>query len=190
MNFYPQSLLHDPETGNCIGTLFVPGMGINTVPYTPEKLDRLGTVAAALIDALPHGSGIDGDWHVAVYQEKDDLDNVVYQVRLGNGYHAMDSMGGYAGWLDFTATIWLDDELDPVSELELGRDTLKFTLDFGEQDIAELQRLTDLEYGVSDDDTEFYGVDWQGVVDYLSDLLYGDLFEWLENRVKGCQNER
>lgn len=45
-----------------------------------------------LADSLPHGSGIDGDWHVTVLRNGD--------VRVDGEYHAMND-GYYDGWRSF-----------------------------------------------------------------------------------------
>ena len=45
---------------------------------------------------LPHGSGIDGDYSIEI------RDGVL---TLSNGYHAMDEVGMYCGWLDYTVEI-------------------------------------------------------------------------------------
>lgn len=49
-------------------------------------------IAKKIANALPHGSGIDGDWHI---EEKG---NNIY---AGNSYHCMDDVGYYVGWQDF-----------------------------------------------------------------------------------------
>lgn len=41
-------------------------------------------------DALPHGSGIDGDWHIHVNRDG--------SIRVSTSFHAMDEHGGYGGW--------------------------------------------------------------------------------------------
>jgi hypothetical protein len=46
-----------------------------------------------IVDALPHGSGIDADWQVSVTKRS---------IRLSNSFHAMDDNGFYDGWADFT----------------------------------------------------------------------------------------
>jgi len=47
-----------------------------------------------LIQALPHGSGIDLDWDAEV--------NTAGKVVCSNSYHCMDDVGGYCGWADFS----------------------------------------------------------------------------------------
>lgn len=49
-----------------------------------------------LEENLPHGSGIDADWHV---DEKSD------RFIASNSFHAMDEDGFYDGWADFTVSI-------------------------------------------------------------------------------------
>lgn len=52
---------------------------------------------ARLADVLPHGSGIDVDWHVQVRRNGD--------VGVTGEYHQMDEMGGYNGWVTFRFTL-------------------------------------------------------------------------------------
>lgn len=47
----------------------------------------------ALAKALPHGSGIDGDWYVTILRNGD--------VRVDGEYHNMNDGGGYCGWTTF-----------------------------------------------------------------------------------------
>lgn len=63
----------------------------------PLSMIRL---AYKLVDLLPHGSGIDGTWHVTAYENR---------VECCNSLHAMDEFGGYAGWYDFTVEFDTDD---------------------------------------------------------------------------------
>ena len=51
-----------------------------------------------LLDALPHGSGIDGVWSF------DRLKNG--NIRCHNSYHMMNDVGMYDGWQDFTVTLF------------------------------------------------------------------------------------
>ncbi len=51
-----------------------------------------------LAEALPHGSGIDGDWHVTVKRNGD--------VLVRGEYHAMDTHGYYNGWRNFRFTLY------------------------------------------------------------------------------------
>jgi len=51
---------------------------------------------AGLIDDLPHGSGIDGDWSHEFKNGK---------IILNNSFHVMDDAGFYDGWIDFAAVI-------------------------------------------------------------------------------------
>ena len=52
-----------------------------------------------LLEELPHGSGIDGDW------KYDFITSNGEKIVLFNSYHCMDEMGGYDGWVNFTVTI-------------------------------------------------------------------------------------
>ena len=47
----------------------------------------------AIIENLPHGSGIDADWTA---------DKARGTIVCHNSYHCMDEMGGYCGWADFS----------------------------------------------------------------------------------------
>lgn len=51
---------------------------------------------ADIIDALPHGSGIDCDWVIDVTKQS---------IRMSNSYHCMDDNGFYCGYADFTVII-------------------------------------------------------------------------------------
>jgi len=75
-----------------------------------------------LLDVLPHGSGIDGDWYI------EDKGSYFY---AGNSYHCMDEYGYYDGWQDFYLTI---PKKDPT----------KFKLHFrGDQYLARKYMLRD-----------------------------------------------
>ena len=53
----------------------------------------------AMLQALPHGSGLDTDWHY-------DGDKCnAERVTLTISYHNMDEQGGYCGWSDLVITI-------------------------------------------------------------------------------------
>jgi len=52
-----------------------------------------------LLNQLPHGSGIDGDWKIEYDKTKND--NIV----LSNSYHVMNEVGFYDGWIDFTVIV-------------------------------------------------------------------------------------
>jgi hypothetical protein len=71
----------------------------------PMEIDEFGVSSQSkiytpfvrnLASALPHGSGIDGDWYI---EEKGD------KIIATNSYHAMDEYGGYIGWQDFKLII-------------------------------------------------------------------------------------
>jgi len=55
---------------------------------------QFSTEERALLEDLPHGSGIDCDWHI----EKAKSGKIVAH----NSYHCMDDMGGYCGYADFS----------------------------------------------------------------------------------------
>lgn len=61
-----------------------------------EQERKLDQFFADIKNELPHGSGIDGDWHVESHTDT--------QVVFRNGYHTMDEFGGYDGWINFTVT--------------------------------------------------------------------------------------
>lgn len=119
--------------------------------------------AAAILDALPHGSGIDSDWSIIISPSEHG-----YSVNCSNSYHAMNSMGGYDGWVDFSFSFSLDESLKPIlgkhGEIEFS--DLTFS-----PSIAELAEQNEKEYPTSEDDIEFYGVDWQGIEDYLQETI-------------------
>ena len=72
-----------------------------------ERLDAMidnGT----LKDALPHGSGIDGDW---LFEEHPG------RILCHNGYHGMDECGMYDGWVDFVVILFIH-EKDIVIDLK------------------------------------------------------------------------
>jgi hypothetical protein len=60
------------------------------------EVNNLPPWAKELPQLLAHGSGINGDWHI---------EGKHGYIRLSNSYHAMDQMGGYDGWADFTAIL-------------------------------------------------------------------------------------
>jgi len=49
-----------------------------------------------LLDLLPHGSGIDGEWRYGYFSDR---------LELYNLYHFMDDNGYYDGWGDFTVVV-------------------------------------------------------------------------------------
>lgn len=56
--------------------------------------------ASALLDALPHGSGIDADWSLEVSPDG-------MSVECACSYHHMNSDGYYDGWTDFRFTVYI-----------------------------------------------------------------------------------
>lgn len=60
------------------------------------EVNNLPPWAKELPQLLAHGSGINGDWHI---------EGKHGYIRLSNSYRAMDQMGGYDGWADFTAIL-------------------------------------------------------------------------------------
>ena len=53
----------------------------------------------AMVDYLPHGSGIDGDTRIDL--ERSNGNKII----ITSQYHAMDDNGYYDGWIDFTITV-------------------------------------------------------------------------------------
>ncbi len=71
------------------------------VPFGVSKYsDVKSDMARRIAEALPHGSGIDSDWHI---EEKG---NKIYAY---NSYHCMDECGMYCGWQDFYVVIPITD---------------------------------------------------------------------------------
>jgi len=69
--------------------------------YTLINPFTLSTIRCnTLADLLPHGSGIDADWHFTVTDRG--------SITAHNSYHAMDEYGGYWGWIDFSASLRID----------------------------------------------------------------------------------
>ena len=120
--------------------------------------------AAAILDALPHGAGIDSDWNIVISPSEHG-----YSVTCGNSYHAMESHTGmYSGWVNFSFSFSLNDSLKPVLGKHGGIEFSDITFS---PTIAELVEQNEKEYPTSEDDTEFYGVDWQGIEDYLQETI-------------------
>lgn len=120
-------------------------------------------IVAAILDGLPHGSGIDSDWQIVVAPMEHG-----YSVTCKNSYHAMNSAGMYDDWVDFSFSFCLDESLKPV----LGKHgNIEFSDITFSPTIAELVEQNEKEYPTSEDDTEFYGVDWQGIEDYLQETI-------------------
>lgn len=160
--------------------------------------DGLEALMMSLCDFLPHGSGIDYDWDITIARSpipnprgtRGRKREIGYLVTCENDYHGMDHAGGYNGTIGgFTLSFWLDGELTPVSRLSPAsmRDgridnnafiicTLKF-----KESIRKLVRENAIEYEHSDEDDEFYGVDWQGIVEYLDDTLPSSLQDWFKH---------
>lgn len=76
-----------------------------------------------LIDELPHGSGIDCDWHVT--GERPGGEHGCKKLILRNSYHHMDECGGYDGWTDFKVTV-TGDLLSDIDVLVQGRFPAKY----------------------------------------------------------------
>jgi hypothetical protein len=62
------------------------------VPEGAVKLQKGFATYREIVEALPHGSGIDSSWSV---------DLVGRGVNFYNSYHAMNENGFYCGWHDF-----------------------------------------------------------------------------------------
>ena len=61
-----------------------------------EQIDwgQFTDATKAYLDELPHGSGIDCDWHATL--------NTTGKVVAHNSYHVMNEWGSYVGWADFS----------------------------------------------------------------------------------------
>lgn len=71
--------------------------GINhNSPIEPEEYVP-GHPIREIIEALPHGSGIDSDWWIEFNSRK--------HLVCSNSYHCMDENGMYNGWADFYLVI-------------------------------------------------------------------------------------
>jgi len=68
----------------------------------------------AVIAALPHGSGIDGDWYCEKQQNG--------KVACYNSYHVMDENGFYRAWADFSIR-FREDAWDDFRLMFHGRDS-------------------------------------------------------------------
>lgn len=53
-------------------------------------------LTASLMTVLPHGSGIDGNWHIT--------EQLAY-LKAENAYHCLNENGFYTGWADFSVII-------------------------------------------------------------------------------------
>ncbi len=84
----------------------------------------------ALLDNLPHGSGIDGDWAYHLARET---------IRLSNAYHCM-SDGIYDGWVDF----WITVDKDLLLSGNYDEIAQTFTLQFLGERSKELAEKHDL----------------------------------------------
>ena len=72
-----------------------------------ECFERDIIVMKTLADILPHGSGINADWHVKQMKRK------TWRWTAINAYHAMDEAGGYCHYYPIEVTIdaeWHPDE--------------------------------------------------------------------------------
>jgi len=57
-----------------------------------EELDKMARIVAG----LPHGSGIDAEWSIALRRDK---------IVCHNSYHVMSDRGFYVGWAEFDVHI-------------------------------------------------------------------------------------
>ena len=82
--------------------------------FFDKMMEKYNAVHAEIIDEikeafkyhLPHGSGIDGDWHIEVNLEK-------AKVRCYNFFHCMNESGMYDGYADFVVIFdWSTKEED------------------------------------------------------------------------------
>jgi len=82
--------------------------GFDYAVINPHTLETVKAVSYnTFIDFLPHGSGIDGNWHFELLTNG--------RIVAHNSYHAMDQWGGYWGWIDFSATLQIDPQFGTIS---------------------------------------------------------------------------
>jgi len=62
--------------------------------------EEQNTLIGYILEHLPHGSGIDGDWSMDFNEKKQ-------EVSFYNSYHYMDGYGYYRRWIDFKVRISL-----------------------------------------------------------------------------------
>jgi len=72
------------------------------VPRNHEWEPRWDKRIKDLVDGMPHGSGIDGEW---VFDRENSGND---ELNFYCSYHHMDEYGGYDGWTDFKARVWPD----------------------------------------------------------------------------------
>jgi hypothetical protein len=99
-----------------------------------------------LKDELPHGSGIDADWNIHPAAG--------HGIACSNSYHAMDCMGSYVDWLDFTVYYGWN----------------------AEQQQFEFKKLVADRHAVwmVDEEGDRYN-DREGIVDYLNDCFPNEI---------------
>jgi hypothetical protein len=68
------------------------------------------TLEEQLEKALPHGSGIDGKWHVSTNNNYIVCTNFWHYIVCTNFWHCMDENGFYDGFIDFTVKFKLLDQ--------------------------------------------------------------------------------
>tara|TARA_R100000306_G_scaffold29748_1_gene32600 strand:- start:85 stop:546 length:462 start_codon:yes stop_codon:yes gene_type:complete len=109
----------------------------------------------AILEALPHGSGIDSDWTV------DRCKNGT--IRCRNSWHAMNDAGYYCGHYDFTVHIFAhaDRETHLLKGPALGK-------------VQVLHDDGDIDMRVTSSDIRDRGVNY-GIKDYLGEIIHQDL---------------
>ena len=117
------------------------------------KLDAI--LDDAILEALPHGSGIDSDWTI------DRCENGT--IKCSNSWHAMDEWGGYCGHYAFTVHVFA--HADRKTHLLKGPSLGKMQILHDDGDID--MRLTSSAIRDS-------GVNC-GTKDYLSEIIHQDL---------------
>lgn len=115
--------------------------------YTWYNRNLFTDIELAIIDNLPHGSGIDYNWHI----EKNTRGKVVCH----NGYHFMNEHGYYMGTIDFSFRF-------DVNDVDSGR-LMFHTTSSGR-----------------------YWIDRLGLRDYLDEMLFSLLDEYIERECKYC----
>lgn len=81
-------------TGDIYDNLYIGYSDSNT---QWQKVEEHSSDKYYLRATLPHGSGIDSDWHFSYSGNR---------IIASNSYHVMDCMGSYSGWVDFSVYLY------------------------------------------------------------------------------------
>lgn len=123
--------------------------------------DIVDAISEELVNALPHGSGIDCDWKV---EHKEGL-----TFNCCNSWHSMDQNGSYCGYVDFAIAIDLS--------------TMEFDIEVSQADIAGITSQYDIDdKNATDDEIEAWNESNAcPCLDDLDDMLYEDIRFSLED---------